>query len=126
MRFPVEVLVDKKGVCSEKSMLLAGILAYAGYDVVLFEFEKENHMAVGIKCSCKNSFRNSGYCFIEAARIQPIGFPAEVYDGVLENITLESEPLIIYREDLTRNILNNETYLPYGYSSGVAWYIPIS
>lgn len=40
-RFPVEVLVDNKGVCGEKSLLLAGILAYAGYDVVLFEFKRK-------------------------------------------------------------------------------------
>jgi len=91
-RFPVEVLVDNKGVCSEKSLLLAGILAYAGYDVILFEFEKENHMAVGIRCPCKNSFRGSGYCFIESTLPNPIGYVPEEYMG---GIKLVSIPKVI-------------------------------
>jgi len=91
-RFPVEVLVDNKGVCGEKSLLLAGILAYAGYDVVLFLFENENHMAVGIRCPCKNSFRGSGYCFIETTSLNPVGYVPEEYVG---GIKLVSTPKVI-------------------------------
>jgi len=161
IRFPVEVLVDDKGICSEKSLLLAGILAYAGYDVVLFDFENESHMAVGIRCSCNNSFRGSGYCFIETTSLTPIGYVPEEYMGGIKlvstpriirvgsgekiyancfyidnNLTdykyeiiekfreyLESNYGLIYREDLTKSI--NSQYLPYGYTSGVTWTIPI-
>jgi hypothetical protein len=67
MRTPYEVLYDNKGVCSEKSVLLAYLLRELGYGVVLFEFPSESHMAVGIKCPKQYDFQNSGYAFIETA-----------------------------------------------------------
>lgn len=66
-RYPYEVLYDGKGVCSEKSALLAYLLRGLGYGVVLFEFQTENHMAVGVKSSDQYAFRNTGYAFVEAA-----------------------------------------------------------
>jgi hypothetical protein len=65
MSYPYGVLYQNKGVCSEKSLLLAYLLRELGYGVVLFEFESENHMAVGIQCPSQYSFRNSGHAFIE-------------------------------------------------------------
>jgi hypothetical protein len=65
-RYPYEVIYDNKGVCGEKSKLLAFILRELGYGVVLFEYSNENHMAVGIKCPKEYSYLNSGYCFIES------------------------------------------------------------
>jgi hypothetical protein len=52
-------------VCSDKSLLLAYILKNLGYDVVLFSFNKEKHMAVGVKTSEKFDYQNTGYAFIE-------------------------------------------------------------
>jgi hypothetical protein len=66
-RYPYEVLYDGKGVCSEKSALLAYLLRGLGYGVVLFEFQTENHMAVGVKSPDQYAFRNTGYAFVEAA-----------------------------------------------------------
>jgi 2'-5' RNA ligase/predicted nucleic acid binding AN1-type Zn finger protein len=66
-RYPYEVLYDKVGVCAEKSRLLAFILRELGFGVVLFNYETESHMAVGIKCPLQYSYENSGYCFIEAS-----------------------------------------------------------
>ena len=66
-RYPYEVLYDGKGVCSEKSALLAYLLRGLGYGVVLFEFQTENHMAVGVKSPDLYAFRNTGYAFVEAA-----------------------------------------------------------
>ena len=65
-RSPYEVLYDNKGVCGEKSKLLAYLLRELGYGVVLFEFSSENHMAVGIKSPVQYSYKNSGYAFIES------------------------------------------------------------
>jgi len=67
MRYPYEVLYDDKGVCSEKSVLLAYLLRGLGYGVVLFEFPSENHMAVGIKSPDPYNFKNSGYAFVETS-----------------------------------------------------------
>jgi len=63
---PYMVLYENKGVCSEKSLLLAFLLRELGYGVVLFTFESENHMAVGIKSPIQYSYENSGYAFIES------------------------------------------------------------
>jgi hypothetical protein len=66
MKYPYEVLYQDNGVCSEKSLLLAYLLRELGYGVVLFEFNSENHMAVGIQSPSQYSYRDSGYAFIEA------------------------------------------------------------
>lgn len=62
---PYEVLYKNKGVCSEKSLLLAYLIKELGYGVVLFEFDSENHMAIGIKSPNQYSYKNSGYAFVE-------------------------------------------------------------
>lgn len=80
-RYPYEVLYDMKGVCMEKSDLLAFILRDLGFGVVIFEFTLENHRAVGIKCS--NGNYNTNYCFIEATDYYPVGqIPVEYVGGV--------------------------------------------
>lgn len=66
-RYPYEVLYNKLGVCGEKARLLAFVLRELGYGVVLFNFETENHMAVGVKCPLQYSYMNTGYCFVETA-----------------------------------------------------------
>ena len=64
--YPYEVLYDNKGVCEDKSLLLAYLLRGLGYDIVLFDFSSEKHMAVGIKSPIQYSYINSGYAFIES------------------------------------------------------------
>jgi hypothetical protein len=66
LRSPYELLYESKGVCSEKSLLLAHLLREFGYGIVLFDFSSENHMAVGIKSPNQYSYKNTGYAFIEA------------------------------------------------------------
>jgi hypothetical protein len=66
-RYPYQVLYENTGVCSEKSLLLAYLLRGLGYSVVLFNFDSENHMAVGIKSPVQYSYLNSGYAFVESA-----------------------------------------------------------
>jgi len=95
-RYPYEVLYDKKGVCAEKARLLAYILRELGFGVVLFNYETENHMAVGIKCPSQYSYKNSGFCFIEAAAPSIITYAEGDYVGVGK---LSSTPDIISISD---------------------------
>ncbi len=78
-RYPYEVLYDNKGVCGEKSQLLAFLLKELGYGVVIFEYPSENHMAVGIICGKGNY--NTNYCFIEATEPTQVGFIPQGYVG---------------------------------------------
>jgi len=71
-RYPYEVLFDQLGVCGEKSRLLAFILRELGYGVYLLDYEKEDHMAVGLKCPieyAQYSYNGTGYCFLETTRV---------------------------------------------------------
>jgi hypothetical protein len=91
-RYPYEVLYEQKGICGEKSALLAFLLKEIGYNVSFFYFPLENHEAVGIKCPEKESFKESRYCFIETTA------PAIISDDSIEyagGITLNSQPEII-------------------------------
>ncbi|MDK2796308.1 MAG: hypothetical protein PWQ22_531 [Archaeoglobaceae archaeon] len=95
-RYPYEVIYDKKGICAEKSRLLAFILRELGYGVVLFEFEVEDHMAVGIKCPMRYSYRNSSYCFIETTSPTIVTYSEGEYVGAGK---LRSMPEIIFVSD---------------------------
>lgn len=68
MMVPYEVLAEKTGVCSEKSLLLASLLEELGYGTALFEFPAQQHMAVGIKSPGPYDYNNTGYAFIETTR----------------------------------------------------------
>ena len=59
-------LYANKGVCEEKSLLLAYLLRGLGYGVVLFEYPSESHMAVGIKSPAAYAYDNTGYAFVES------------------------------------------------------------
>jgi hypothetical protein len=54
-RFPIETLVDFKADCEDSAILLAAILSYLGYDVLLVS--PPGHMAVAVACSnCQGSY----------------------------------------------------------------------
>jgi len=63
--YPYETLYEGKGVCSDKSFLLANVLKEMGYGTALFAYDAEKHMAVGIECPKQYSSYDSGYCYIE-------------------------------------------------------------
>ncbi|WP_062399109.1 hypothetical protein [Methanogenium cariaci] len=46
-KFPVETVIEKAGDCDDKSVLLAGLLSREDYNVSLFYFPDDSHMAVG-------------------------------------------------------------------------------
>jgi hypothetical protein len=90
--FPYEVLYNQCGVCEDKSILLAFLLKELGYGVVLFEFETDQHMAVGIKVPEKFSYKKTGYAFVETTRPNII---SDSHCDYVNSGKLTSVPLII-------------------------------
>lgn len=95
-RYPYEVIYDNKGVCGEKSRLLAFILRDLGFKVALLRFEAENHQALGVACPSQYDYEDTGYCFIEATRPIIITSVPTTYVGVGE---LTSQPEILKISD---------------------------
>jgi len=62
--FGYETLYINEGVCADKTILAAGILDELGYDVVIFDYEDVNHMALGIRCQ-KQYAHWEDYCFVD-------------------------------------------------------------
>ncbi|MDI6876819.1 MAG: hypothetical protein QMC96_08625 [Methanomicrobiales archaeon] len=90
-RYPIETFADRGGDCDDKSLLLAGLLAREGYNVSLFYFEPEEHMAVGVAGpGC--SYRGIPYAYIETTQSSPVGVSPRTLAG---GIPLDSEPLVI-------------------------------
>ncbi|MFP4523316.1 MAG: hypothetical protein ACOCQQ_01120 [Candidatus Nanoarchaeia archaeon] len=89
-RFAYEVLHDAKGVCGEKSELLAFLLRELGFGVAIFNFEEENHQALGISCPAKYDYLDSGYCFVETTQPTIITSVPQNYVGV-GNLTSTAE-----------------------------------
>lgn len=64
-RFPYETLYDNKGICTDKSYLEAAILKEMGYGAALLTFDKEKHMAVGVKTPSGYTSFDTEYSFVE-------------------------------------------------------------
>ncbi len=90
-KFPIETIYENSGDCDDKSILAAALLAREGYDVALFEFEAEEHMAVGIK-SDACTYKNTGYAYAETTDYSLIGWPEIKTDDDSEII---SDPYVI-------------------------------
>ncbi len=91
-RYPYQVLSDNSGVCGEKSLLLAYLLKELGFGVVLFQFDAENHMAVGIAVDSKYGSYGTNYAFVESTTPSIITDNQGDYVGVGK---LQSNPTII-------------------------------
>ncbi|MGD0534370.1 MAG: transglutaminase-like domain-containing protein [Methanoregula sp.] len=96
MRYPYQVLYENTGVCSEKSLLLAYLLRGLGYSVVLFNFDAQNHMAIGIKTPVQYSYLNSGYAFVESANP---AIPTDSQESYVGAGKLTSTPEILQISD---------------------------
>ncbi len=99
LKSPYEVLYYNKGVCAEKSFLLAYLLKKLGFGVILLDYEKENHMAVAVKCPIQYAnvmYGDEGYCFIETTRPTIITYIPDNYIGVGK---LTSTPHMIFVSD---------------------------
>lgn len=89
--FPVVTLIDRTGVCGDKSLLLAALLAHEGYDTSLLLFVAEQHMAVGIR-GPGTAYKDSGYLFIEST--SPT-YLSEIPTSYVSGVKLESDPIVI-------------------------------
>jgi len=92
LNYPYETVYKGKGVCSDKSILLAGLLDKLGYKFVLLQFPRANHLAVGIKVPEGYGQFGTEYCFIETTNYARIGIIPEEYH---EGVQLDPNPRVI-------------------------------
>lgn len=71
-RYPYEVVYENKGICGEKSDLLAFLLKELGYGVAILYYPGANHESVGIKCPFYKDFEDIGYCYIETTSFEDV------------------------------------------------------
>ncbi|MBP2146842.1 hypothetical protein J2129_002296 [Methanofollis sp. W23] len=90
-KFPVETVAERKGDCDDKSLLLAALLSRDEYDVALFNFADDGHMAVGI-ASDDVTYGETGYAYIETT---DSGFVGAVPGTLAGGVTLSGEPQVI-------------------------------
>jgi len=93
--YPYETLHRNRGVCCDKSILLAYLLDRLGFDVVLFEWPG-SHMALGVRCHERYDFYNTGYAFIEATRPTIITY---VPDEYIDGFRISTPPHIVHVND---------------------------
>lgn len=91
-KYPYETYYLGKGICGDKSILLAKCLSLLNYDFALFVFNRANHMAVGIKVPKRYGNYGTDYAYIETTGITPIGYVPEKF---INNIVLENTPKVI-------------------------------
>lgn len=91
VRFPVQTVVDGKGLCEDKSLLLTALLAHEGYATALLSFAPENHMAVGVR-GPGATYGDTGYLFLETTQPTYVSEVPPVYDG---GMRLRSEPEVV-------------------------------
>jgi hypothetical protein len=99
-KFSIETLFNKTGDCDDKSILLAKLLSYAGYNTCLFIYEKGQHMAVGLKVDQLTEAYKNGYVFIESTGYNPIG---NIPDKFADNIDIRNEDPKIIEVDIANS-----------------------
>jgi hypothetical protein len=78
---PVEVLVDRRAVCTDKSILLAALLLHEGYDAAIWDFPSQRHVAAGVRGNA-GGMRGTGYAFLETTRPSYVNEVGEEYAGI--------------------------------------------
>lgn len=124
--YPMETLIWKKGVCSDKSLLLGKILVYLDYKICFFLFDKNNHMALGIKTNTKG-FAESGFEFIETTNAFQIGAIPPAAPGQPLSLLSEAPQIVVpdyngskvFKEfrDLKREYVSQDERFGQGYST---------
>ena len=99
-KFTVETLYNKTGDCDDKSILLAKLLSYAGYQTCLFIYEEGQHMAVGLKVDENTDAYKDGYIFIEATGNNPIG---NIPEKFADNVDIRNEDPKIIEVDIANS-----------------------
>lgn len=73
---PSQVLAFGQGVCTEKSVLLGALMRREGYDTVVWVFDSQAHVGLGV-ASDAAGFRGTDYAFIETTEQRYIGEAAK-------------------------------------------------
>jgi len=73
VNFPIETVIEDRGDCDDKSVLLTGLLAKSGYAAGLVHFDEENHMTAAIKEGNEDGCVISDYILIETTRYAYVG-----------------------------------------------------
>lgn len=63
--FVAETIADGTGICSDKSLLLCGLLERSGYGTALLCFQKAEHAVAGVAVPDGMGYFNSNYAIIE-------------------------------------------------------------
>ena len=92
IHYPSETLVDRKGVCADKTILLAALLQALGYRLAIFTWERANHMALGVAVPAGQGNFGSAYAMIETTGATAIGIVPDRYAG---GIKLDGKPEIV-------------------------------
>lgn len=92
IRYPYQTLFAERGVCADKSILLARLLKELGYDIAFFTFERANHMALGIAVPNGYGSYGSRYAYVESTGYAPVGRVPETFAG---GIRLDARPQLV-------------------------------
>jgi hypothetical protein len=91
IHYPSETLLDRKGVCADKTILLAALLQALGYRLAILSWDRANHMALGVAVPAGQG--NFGeFAMIETTAPTEIGTVPERYAG---GIKLDGKPEIV-------------------------------
>lgn len=77
LNFPIETAVDGTGVCSDKSLLMAGLLSCSGYAVALLSYHSLDHMMVGLPRRINPDLKETDYICVESTSPTFIGMHPE-------------------------------------------------
>ncbi|WP_143702808.1 hypothetical protein [Methanocorpusculum labreanum] len=94
VNFPIETVIENKGDCDDKSVLLSGLLAKSGYAAGVAVFSEANHMTAAIKAEEAGQVISS-YILIETTRYAYIGENAAVIRSRTKNRTRVREDSVI-------------------------------
>jgi Transglutaminase-like domain len=69
---PAEMIAEGRGVCTEKSVLLAALMLHEGYETAVLVLDSYHHTAVGVR-SDDARFRTLPYAFVETTARRSVG-----------------------------------------------------
>lgn len=88
---PVQTLAAGRGVCVDRSILLAALLLHEGYDAGLWAIPAHAHVGVAVR-GVGIGYRDTGYAFIETTRRAYVG---EVPDEFASCRPWDPQPLLV-------------------------------
>jgi hypothetical protein len=103
-RTPTGVILDGKGDCDEKSLLLLGLLYREGYDAAILLFPDRHHATAGIRIDIATSpsfrvYESGGrkYVYIETTRPSFIGLYPDEFENETPIVVPAANGTITYR-----------------------------